>query len=521
MGKRAVLVGCNYPGTDFELGGSVNDVKIVKEMLIETYGFKEETSDDFKKILTKFPLNEGATFTVIADASQSDGLLEGHEVINPPQPPRMLLRRIKEEAEEGGEDEAVVAKSAGEASVATEGAAVSKTNASSARAPAADETTEDKKAVVKPKDPAATPAKETATAAKEAAPAAAAAAAAAAKEPATAAVKQPAAPKESAPTASKKSATVVKEGPAAGHAKSSGAVPTKPAVSAKAAAAPSTKSAASANTKNATATPTRSLPTAPTKPAPAAAPMKADAAPPLTTVSKSLTVEVTEKPGTAAVPEPAANGSAEDSAAGARTKRGTEQEEGGKVVIEANESAETDKEAGNEATGNDTEGNEAEVVKVVGPQSRQIDLDTFLDALSQKGKKKAAKGNIRRSLHEQFGDSSSRTVKNYVQKLRRQKSSPIHRRGLSALMEMFACGAVEAQQGKGNQAAAKGPAIIDSDESRTIDLGAHEEIQHIQSCVLLTDVENEWRRNRCVPCMEGKLWGKFGLLRFGLCEYKN
>jgi archaellum component FlaG (FlaF/FlaG flagellin family) len=41
MAKRAVLVGINYPGTENELAGCVNDVVIVKDLLVESYGFDE------------------------------------------------------------------------------------------------------------------------------------------------------------------------------------------------------------------------------------------------------------------------------------------------------------------------------------------------------------------------------------------------------------------------------------------------------------------------------------------------
>lgn len=40
--KRALLVGCNYPGTKAELKGCINDVKRMQRCLIERYGFAEE-----------------------------------------------------------------------------------------------------------------------------------------------------------------------------------------------------------------------------------------------------------------------------------------------------------------------------------------------------------------------------------------------------------------------------------------------------------------------------------------------
>ncbi|XP_021715011.1 metacaspase-5-like [Chenopodium quinoa] len=42
MGKKAVLIGINYPGTKAELKGCINDVKKMHECLINRYGFEEE-----------------------------------------------------------------------------------------------------------------------------------------------------------------------------------------------------------------------------------------------------------------------------------------------------------------------------------------------------------------------------------------------------------------------------------------------------------------------------------------------
>ena len=54
--KRAVLVGCNYPGTDEELQGCVNDVWVMHKILVEKYGFSEndikvliDTDDNYPK----------------------------------------------------------------------------------------------------------------------------------------------------------------------------------------------------------------------------------------------------------------------------------------------------------------------------------------------------------------------------------------------------------------------------------------------------------------------------------------
>ncbi|XP_022734348.1 metacaspase-4-like [Durio zibethinus] len=42
MAKKAVLIGCNYPGTKAELKGCINDVIRMQKCLIERYGFSEE-----------------------------------------------------------------------------------------------------------------------------------------------------------------------------------------------------------------------------------------------------------------------------------------------------------------------------------------------------------------------------------------------------------------------------------------------------------------------------------------------
>jgi hypothetical protein len=39
MAKRALLVGCNYPGEQCELKGSVNDVERMRTLLIKRFGF--------------------------------------------------------------------------------------------------------------------------------------------------------------------------------------------------------------------------------------------------------------------------------------------------------------------------------------------------------------------------------------------------------------------------------------------------------------------------------------------------
>ena len=42
MVKKAVMIGINYPGTEGELLGCINDVKRMHKSLVELYGFSEE-----------------------------------------------------------------------------------------------------------------------------------------------------------------------------------------------------------------------------------------------------------------------------------------------------------------------------------------------------------------------------------------------------------------------------------------------------------------------------------------------
>lgn len=42
MAKRAVLIGCNYPGTKAELKGCINDVRRMHRCLLDRYGFPPE-----------------------------------------------------------------------------------------------------------------------------------------------------------------------------------------------------------------------------------------------------------------------------------------------------------------------------------------------------------------------------------------------------------------------------------------------------------------------------------------------
>ncbi|KAL8469322.1 hypothetical protein ACS0TY_032231 [Phlomoides rotata] len=56
MARKAVLIGCNYPGTKAELKGCINDVKRMYKCLVERYGFSDEditvlidTDDSYKQ----------------------------------------------------------------------------------------------------------------------------------------------------------------------------------------------------------------------------------------------------------------------------------------------------------------------------------------------------------------------------------------------------------------------------------------------------------------------------------------
>lgn len=42
MSKKAVLIGCNYPGTKAELKGCINDVRRMYACLVDRYGFSQD-----------------------------------------------------------------------------------------------------------------------------------------------------------------------------------------------------------------------------------------------------------------------------------------------------------------------------------------------------------------------------------------------------------------------------------------------------------------------------------------------
>ncbi|OAE22421.1 hypothetical protein AXG93_2381s1170 [Marchantia polymorpha subsp. ruderalis] len=122
MAKRAVLVGCNYPGSYCPLYGCINDVTNMRKILMEVYGFKKKnivfmvdtdekslmptgknivqqlgksirlqslgmcfisisvaTEDDtFRLLLAN--LNPGVAFTFVFDSCHSGGLLDSQEL---------------------------------------------------------------------------------------------------------------------------------------------------------------------------------------------------------------------------------------------------------------------------------------------------------------------------------------------------------------------------------------------------------------------------------------------------------
>lgn len=58
MAKKAVLIGCNYPGTKAELKGCVNDVRRMHRCLVDRYGFKES---DIKILIDTDPASTQPT----------------------------------------------------------------------------------------------------------------------------------------------------------------------------------------------------------------------------------------------------------------------------------------------------------------------------------------------------------------------------------------------------------------------------------------------------------------------------
>ncbi|KAF9616159.1 hypothetical protein IFM89_028625 [Coptis chinensis] len=106
MGKKAILVECNYPATQAELNGCINDVKNMYHCLIQQYGFKQEdighgtrlpanpdsndntgydeciipcdmnliTNDDFREFVDILP--HGCRITIVSNSCHSGGLID-------------------------------------------------------------------------------------------------------------------------------------------------------------------------------------------------------------------------------------------------------------------------------------------------------------------------------------------------------------------------------------------------------------------------------------------------------------
>jgi hypothetical protein len=58
MAKRALLCGCNYPGSSHALNGCVNDVNAMYNMLTTHFGFAAE---DITKLIDTDPSSEQPT----------------------------------------------------------------------------------------------------------------------------------------------------------------------------------------------------------------------------------------------------------------------------------------------------------------------------------------------------------------------------------------------------------------------------------------------------------------------------
>mmetsp|Transcript_15424 Transcript_15424/g.33435 ORF Transcript_15424/g.33435 Transcript_15424/m.33435 type:complete len:436 (-) Transcript_15424:513-1820(-) len=104
--KRAVLIGCNYPGTNAELAGCINDVWSMKEMLMNHFGFAESDMvimiDTDKNYLQPTGRNIKSRFAdMVKKAEDGDELFihfSGHGTQVPSDDPR----------ETDGKDEAIV-----------------------------------------------------------------------------------------------------------------------------------------------------------------------------------------------------------------------------------------------------------------------------------------------------------------------------------------------------------------------------------------------------------------------------
>lgn len=91
--KKAVLIGINYPGTEGELRGCVNDVKRMHRCLVDRFGFSEENiteliDTDKSKIQPTGKNIRQALSELVGSASSGDVLFvhySGHGVRLPPE----------------------------------------------------------------------------------------------------------------------------------------------------------------------------------------------------------------------------------------------------------------------------------------------------------------------------------------------------------------------------------------------------------------------------------------------------
>ncbi|GFP81653.1 metacaspase-4 [Phtheirospermum japonicum] len=82
MARRAVLIGCNYPGTKAELRGCINDVRRMYACLVERFGFSEDditvlidTDDSYKQPTGR---NIRAALADLVDSAQPGDFLFVH-----------------------------------------------------------------------------------------------------------------------------------------------------------------------------------------------------------------------------------------------------------------------------------------------------------------------------------------------------------------------------------------------------------------------------------------------------------
>jgi hypothetical protein len=88
--KRALLIGCNYPGTPNQLKGCVNDVTHMKQFIVQNFGFPEDNI----RVLTDYDCTRGKIIAciewLVQGASSGDSLFfhySGHGATQPDQGP--------------------------------------------------------------------------------------------------------------------------------------------------------------------------------------------------------------------------------------------------------------------------------------------------------------------------------------------------------------------------------------------------------------------------------------------------